>query len=57
MFIYIGEPSTWAKDYPWAAFRRDEIITRVAQAALAPGRVADINDEKGYILVRKQQAG
>src|SRR6185369_11240005 len=54
MFIYIGEPSRWANDYPWAALRRDEIVTRVAQAITAPGRVADIHDERGYILVRKQ---
>ena len=54
MFIYLGEPSRWASDYPWAALRRHEIVTRVAQVVIAPGRVADINDEKGYIIVRKE---
>jgi hypothetical protein len=54
MIIYISEPSRWVKDYPWAALRRDEIVARVAQAAISPGRVATIDDEKGFIIVRKQ---
>jgi len=52
LFIRIGNPSRWAKDYPWAAFRREEIVLRVAQATIAPGRVADIHDS--YILVKSQ---
>ena len=54
LVIFFGTPSRWAKYYPWAALRRDEILTRIAQTLIAPGWVADIRDDGSYMLVRKQ---
>lgn len=59
MVICFGNSAGWEKDHPWFAFRRDEIIGRVAGAVLEPGWVADISDVKGFAFahIRKQVNG
>jgi hypothetical protein len=54
--ICFGNSARWEIDHPWFAFRRDEIMGRVAQSVLEPGLVAEFSDTKGitFAHIRKQ---
>ena len=62
VIIYIGKPSDWSKQYPWAADRQQEIVERVGQEVIrqsAPNCKADIDvrdDGYTYLLIRKKPA-
>jgi hypothetical protein len=62
LIIYVGKPSEWSKQYPWAADRRQEIVERVGQEVIrqsAPNCKADIDvrdDGYTYLLIRKKPA-
>jgi len=59
IFICFGNSSRWEKEHPCFAFRRDEIMGRVAESFLEPGWVVDFSDVKGYTFahIRKQASG
>jgi hypothetical protein len=57
--VWVGEPSIWSTRYAWAAFRRREILERVAQEIVrqkAPTCRAEIDDQSGYIYIREPAA-
>ncbi|HEV7927094.1 MAG TPA: hypothetical protein VGR14_17190 [Verrucomicrobiae bacterium] len=56
--IYIGQPSEWGKQHPWAADRRHEILERMIQEVIrqrAPTCKADIDEKAGYVYLREQK--
>ena len=59
IFICFGNSYRWEKEQPWFAFRRDEIMGRVAESFLKPGWVVDFSEVKGFTFahIRKQASG
>jgi hypothetical protein len=54
--IYIGQPSEWNTQYPWATDRRSEILERVIQEVIrqrSPTCEADTDEKSGFIYLRE----
>ena len=60
VIIYIGRPSDWGKQYPWAVDRRQEIMVRLIREVIrqrAPNCRTEIDvrdDGYTYLLIREK---
>jgi hypothetical protein len=55
--IFVGPLQAWRTEHPWAVDGRQEILRFVASEVIrqrAAGCVADIDDAKGWIALRRE---